>query len=90
MTALVEKSGADGAGTEKKKAFHPHRKKPTDEQKVVAKLSILKFGKGSNFHKFRVALTKVALEEYGDLRKLIKKESYYVPQFMLPTYARWA
>ncbi len=48
-------------------------------------MPILKFRKGNNFHKFKSAL---ALEEYGDLRKLIKKEAYYIPQFITPDYSR--
>jgi hypothetical protein len=36
--------------------------------------------------KFKAALSEVALEEYGDLGRLIKKESYYLPTFMAPDY----
>ncbi len=52
IIAPVEKSGTQGARTEKKKAFHPYGKKPTDEREVIVKLPILRFGKGNNFHKF--------------------------------------
>jgi hypothetical protein len=31
------------------------------------KLPMLKEGKGNNFYKFKIALSEMALEEYGDL-----------------------
>jgi hypothetical protein len=34
---------------------------------VGTKLPVLEFGKGNNFHKFKSAFFKMALEEYGDL-----------------------
>jgi len=46
----------------------------------------LEYGKGNNFVKFKAALSEVALEEYGDLGRLIKKESYYLPTFTAPDY----
>jgi hypothetical protein len=46
----------------------------------------LKYGKGNNFVKFKAALSEVALEEYGDLGRLIKKESYYLPTFTAQDY----
>ena len=36
-------------------------------------IPILKFGPSNNFMKFKEALSKKALEEYGALGKLIKK-----------------
>jgi hypothetical protein len=46
----------------------------------------LKYGEGNNFVKFKAALSEIALEEYGDLGRLIKKESYYLPTFTAPEY----
>jgi len=60
---------------EKKKSFHPFRKKQGEEI-VLAKLPTLKYGKGINFVKFKTALSEVVLEEYGDLGRLIRLEKY--------------
>jgi hypothetical protein len=69
---------------DKKKTFRPYAKK--HDEKAATKLPILKYGKGNNFVKFKAALSEVALEEYGDLGRLIKKESYYLPTFTAPDY----
>jgi len=69
---------------DKKKPFLPIGKK--QEEKVASKLPILKYGEGNNFVKFKAALSETALEEYGDLGRLIKKESYYLPTFTAPEY----
>jgi hypothetical protein len=69
---------------DKKKTFRPYAKK--QDEKVATKLPILKYGKGNNFVKFKAALSEVALEEYGDLGRLIKLESYYIPTFTAPDY----
>ena len=71
---------------EKKKPFRPFSKKQ-GEEKVAMKLPILKYGQGNNFVKFKTALSEVALEEHGDLGRLIKQEKYYVPGFMVPDYS---
>ena len=60
---------------EKKKTFRPFSKKQEGE-KVLTKLPTLKYGKGNNFVKFKMALSEVALEEYGDLGWLIRLEKY--------------
>jgi hypothetical protein len=49
----------------KKTTFCPFSKKQ-GEEKVLAKLPTLKYGRGKNFVKFKTALSEVALEEYGD------------------------
>jgi hypothetical protein len=71
--------------SDKKKTFRPFVKKKGE--KAASKLPILKYGKGNNFVKFKAALSEVALEEYGDLGRLIKKESYYSTTFMDPNYS---
>jgi len=73
-------------GGEKKKAFRPFSKKQ-GEEKVLAKLPTLKYGKGNNFVKFKTALLEVALEEYGDLGRLIRLEKYCIPVFVVPDYS---
>jgi hypothetical protein len=40
---------------------------------------LLRFGGNNNFHKFREALSKSALKEYGHLGKLIELDKYYEP-----------
>ncbi len=40
---------------------------------------LLRFGGNNNFHKFREALSKAALKEYGHLGKLIDLDRYYEP-----------
>jgi hypothetical protein len=42
-------------------------------------IPILKYGPGNNFAKFKEAISKVALKEYGDLGKLIQQGTYYIP-----------
>jgi hypothetical protein len=46
---------------------------------------MLRYGKENNFHKFKQALSDVALKEYGNLGKLINLGKYYVPQFSQPS-----
>jgi hypothetical protein len=69
-------------GGEKKKTFQPFGKK--QEEKGPNKLPILKYGKGNNFKKFQTTSSEAALEEYGDLGRLIKKEQYYLPASVTP------
>jgi hypothetical protein len=71
---------------DKKKSFRPFSKKQ-GEEKVLTKLPTLKYGKGNNFVKFKTALSEVALEEYGDLGRLIRLEKYYVAVFVVPDYS---
>ena len=72
--------------SEKKRTFKPFSKKQ-GEEKVPTKLPILRYGRGNNFVKFKTALSEVALEEYGDLGRLIRLEKYYVPEFLVPDYS---
>jgi hypothetical protein len=55
-------------------------RKPDDNKKMSDGIPMLKFGKGNNFHKFKHALSEVALKEFGNLGKLINLGKYYVPQ----------
>jgi hypothetical protein len=67
----------------KKKPFTSFGKKPVGGK---TELPVLKYGKGNNFHRFRLALTKVAIKEYGNLGKLIELEKYCVPKLVLTDY----
>jgi hypothetical protein len=54
-------------------------------KKNPEEVPLLHFGSNNNFHKFREALSKAALREYGHLGKLIELEKYYSPT--IPTRA---
>ena len=54
-------------------------------KKNPEEIPLLRFGNNNNFHKFREALSKAALREYGHLGKLIELEQYYSPN--MPTRA---
>jgi hypothetical protein len=49
-------------------------KKQTKRPEEEGSIPVLRYWQGNNFIKFRDALTKAALKEYGLLRKLIKQE----------------
>jgi hypothetical protein len=70
--------------SEKKKTFKQYARKP--EEAKAGTIPMLKYGKGNNFYKFKAALSKAALREYGNLGKLIEQEKYYVPVLDLPDY----
>jgi hypothetical protein len=55
-------------------------RKQDDTKKSTDGIPILRYGKGNNFHKFKHALSEVALKEFGNLGKLINLGKYYVPQ----------
>jgi hypothetical protein len=50
------------------------------KKKDPKEILILRFGPNNNFAKFKEALAKKALREYGDLGRLIETETYYVPE----------
>ena len=49
------------------------------KKKDAEAIPILKYGPSNNFAKFKEAISKVALKEYGDLGKLIHQGIYYIP-----------
>ena len=55
-------------------------RKQDDTKKSTDGIPVLRYGKGNNFHKFKHALSEVALKEFGNLGKLINLGKYYVPQ----------
>ncbi len=58
----------------KKKQHHQH---PEAKKKDPEEIPILKYGPNNNFPKFKEAISKAALKNYGNLGKLIKQGSYY-------------
>jgi hypothetical protein len=69
---------------EKKQSFRPYGRKSDDTTKKDG-IPMLRFGKGNNYHKFKHALSEVALKEFGNLGKLINLGKYYTPVFSQPT-----
>ncbi len=47
------------------------------KKKDAEAIPILKYGPSNNFAKFKEAISKAALKQYGDLGKLICQGSYY-------------
>jgi len=60
-----------------KKRHHRHEGKKKD--KDLEEIPILKNGPSNNFFKFKEALSKTALRDYGHLGTLIKTGQYYKP-----------
>jgi hypothetical protein len=60
--------------SEKKKPFKQYARK--QEEVKTGMIPMLKYGKGNNFYKFKLALWEAALREYGNRGKLIKQEKY--------------
>jgi len=56
------------------KSEHTAKKKEPDE------IPILKYGPANNFNRFKEAMSKTALKEYGNLGKLIKLGKYFEPE----------
>jgi hypothetical protein len=49
------------------------------KKRDIEAIPILKYGPSNNFAKFKEAISKAALKQYGDLGNLIHQGSYYVP-----------
>jgi len=58
---------------------HDIKKKDPEE------IPVLKYGPANNFSKFKEAVSKTALKNYGQLGKLIKLGKYYVPEEPMST-----
>ena len=65
------------------KPFRRHGRKPEEEKKGI---SMLRYGKGNNFYKFRETLSEVAMEKFGNLGKLIDLEEYYLPEMVFTDF----
>ena len=61
---------------QKNKQHHFEGKK---KDKDPEEIPILKYGPSNNFYKFKEALSKAALRDYGHLGTLIKTGDYYKP-----------
>ena len=65
---------------------HPRKQWQKKQQERVAKkrdpeeIPILKYRPANNFSKFKEAMSKAALKNYGQLGKLIKLGDYFVPE----------
>jgi hypothetical protein len=69
---------------EKKQTYRHYGRKSEDNAKKDG-IPMLRYGKGNNYHKFKQALSEVALKEFGNLGKLINLGRYYVPVFSQPS-----
>jgi hypothetical protein len=60
---------------QKKKQQRPDYKKNKDPEEIP----VLKYGPSNNFTRFKEALSKAALRDYGHLGTLVKTGRYYKP-----------
>ncbi len=76
------KSNQDKSGKDEKKTKPWHRRnQPTESiRKDPEAIPVLKYGPLNNFTKFRDALSKAALKEFGPIGKLIKQEKLEMPE----------
>ncbi len=73
---------AQGEQTQQRKQSCWQRKgqyNPEQKKKDAEAIPILKYGPSNNFAKFKEAISKAALKQYGDLGRLIHQGSYYIP-----------
>jgi hypothetical protein len=77
-TAAATTGKENGQG--KKQSHRLYGRKPEEIKKDG--VPILRYGKGNNFHKFKQALSEVALKEYGNLGKLINLGMYYCTMYL--------
>jgi len=67
-----------------KKQWHKREQHGKSEYQAKKKdpeeIPVLKYGPANNFTKFKEAVSKKALKEYGNLGKLIKLGKYYEPE----------
>jgi hypothetical protein len=73
---------AQGEQTQQRKQSRWQRKgqyNPEQKKKDAEAIPILKYGPSNNFAKFKEAISKAALKQYGDLGRLIRQGSYYIP-----------
>jgi hypothetical protein len=76
------KQGAPSTTSEQKQKHGQRQYQHSQEQtkKDPQEIPILRYGPANNFAKFREALSKAAMKEYGNLGKLIKLGTYYEPK----------
>jgi hypothetical protein len=76
----TNQSKAQGEQAQQKRQSHwqrkgQHNSEPKKKDAMV--IPILKYGPSNNFTKFKEAISKAALKQYGNLGKLIRQGSYY-------------
>jgi hypothetical protein len=64
---------------QQQKPWHQKGQHGETKKKDPEAVPVLKYGPGNNFAKFKEAISKVALKEYGDLGKLIRQGTCYIP-----------
>jgi hypothetical protein len=72
-------SQAEKEKRQHRKRWHRKGQHGKVKKKDHEAIPILKYGPGNNYAKFKEAISKVALKEYGDLGKLIHQGIYYIP-----------
>jgi hypothetical protein len=72
-------SQAEKEKKHQQKPWHRKGQHGESKKKDPEAIPVLKYGPGNNFAKFKEAISKVALKEYGDLGKLIQQGAYYIP-----------
>jgi hypothetical protein len=73
---------AQGEQTQQKRQTHWQRKGQHSngpKKKDAEAIPILKYRPSNNFAKFKEAMLKPALKQYGDLGRLICQGSYFIP-----------
>jgi hypothetical protein len=73
---------AQGEQTQQKRQSRWQRKgqyNPEHKKKDAEVIPILKYGPSNNFAKFKEAISNAALKQYGNLGRLIRQWSYYIP-----------
>ena len=91
-TALQDKNPKENQGQgqhrQQRKPWQKHQQKQFRQEpkkKDPEEIPVLKYGPANNFSKFKEAVSKTALKNYGQLGKLIKLGKYYVPEEPLST-----
>jgi len=86
MTEKNQDKGSKGnqGQRQQRKPWHNwrqhHRSDYKKKEKDPEEIPILKYGPANNFTKFKEAISRTALKDYGQLGKLIKLGKYYEPE----------
>ncbi len=72
-------SQAEKEKRQQHKPWHQKGQHGEAKKKDPEAIPVLKYGPRNYFAKFKEAIVKVALNEYGDLGKLIHQGTYYIP-----------
>ena len=82
MTEQTPQDRKDAKWQRQQRKQWPKRYQGYQQQKKKdpEEIPVLKYGPNNNFSKFKEAISKTALKDYGQLGKLIKLGAYYQPQ----------